>query len=144
MERLTRRFSNGEAYIPNHILAVDGLQAVADKLADYEDIGLAAEQMKVVDNLYTELCKELGAYKKLEEQGMLIKLPFKIGDTVYCIHRNAIVTDRVDDFDIWSFRSGIHLRISLENYRDYIVGRFGEEVFLTQSEAEQALKQIGE
>ena len=79
-----------------------------------------------------------------EEQGLLIRLPFKVGDTVYAIAKNEVVQDIVDDYDIWSIKSGLHLRIRLRDYKDYVIGAVGKDVFLTREEAEQALKQIGE
>lgn len=36
------------------------LQEVLEKLAEYEDTGLTPEQIKDIDRLYTEKCKELG------------------------------------------------------------------------------------
>lgn len=76
------------------------------RLAEYEDIGLLPEQIREVDRLYAEKCKELADLKKdypsgwelaqiwagleqlkeyqhLEEQGKLPKLPCAVGDTVY-------------------------------------------------------------
>ena len=86
----------------------------------------------------------LGHYEDAEEQGLLIKFPCPIGSTVYAIVKNEIVKDVVDDYDIWSVKSGLHLRIRLTNYKDYVIGVFGKDIFLTKEEAEQKLKQIGE
>lgn len=77
-----------------------------DRLAEYEDIGLTPEQLKEVDRLYAEKCKELAEsekrsfsgiemvkiwanlkkfkeYQKLEKQGKLLKLPCAVGDTIW-------------------------------------------------------------
>ena len=69
---------------------------IADKLRKcekYESAGLEPEQIKsflkdfgisvVMRN--TKLMNELKEYKDLEEQGLLIKLPCKVGDTVYWV-----------------------------------------------------------
>lgn len=88
------------------------MQEVLEKLAAYEDIGLTPEQLKEVDRLYAEKCKELAEsekrsfsgiemvkiwanlkkfkeYQKLEEQGKLLKMPCAVGDTVYVIPSEA-------------------------------------------------------
>ena len=90
----------------------------------------------------TRLNQVIAEYERLEGQGLLLRLPCKVGDTVYCIHKNEIIEDTVFDYDIWSLKNGISLRISLENYRDYIVGIFGKTVFLTYQEAELELANI--
>ena len=51
-------------------------------------IGIYEETLKIahsqVDSLTLGFLKELKAYRDAEEQGLLIKLPCKVGDTVYC------------------------------------------------------------
>ncbi len=77
-----------------------------DRLAEYEDTGLTPEQIREIDRLYAEKCKELAEinksyltglelaniavamnelkkYKALEKEGKLIQLPCAVGDTVY-------------------------------------------------------------
>lgn len=70
-----------------------------------------------------------------------VVLPCKIGGKVFCIlhSKNEVVEDVVEDYDIWSIKDGIKLRISLLKYKDYVVGEFGKTVFLTREEAEAAL-----
>lgn len=78
------------------------LQRSIEKLGQYEDIGLTPEQLREINKLYTEKCKELAElgkssfsgiemvkiwanlqklkeYQKLEEQGKLLKLPCAVG-----------------------------------------------------------------
>ena len=93
------------------------------------------------------MIEKLAAYEDAEEQGLLLKLPCKIGDTVYAIGCNnnkpiiyesvvlrILITEKeivfnvkVDDFEINS-----QLKQSM----------FGKTVFLTKSEAEQKLKVV--
>ncbi len=90
-----------------------------DRLAEYEDTGLTPEQIREIDRLYSEKCKELveinknyltglelaniavamnelRRYKDLEEEGKLIELPCAVGDKIwdidYGIHRCFNVT----------------------------------------------------
>ena len=99
MERLTEHL-NGGGILKNKTL--EGQCIAIGKLAEYEDA---------------------------EEQGLLLRLPCKVGDTVY-----SVVEDGLQIFE---------LKFSL----DFYVRRmsdFGKTVFLTKEEAEQALKQMGE
>lgn len=68
-----------------------------------------------------------------------VELPLKIGEKCYCInHKNEVIEDIVDDYDIWSIKDGVKLRITLKNYNDYVIGEFGKGVFRTREEAEKA------
>lgn len=117
MERLTKTYS-------------DGSFGVADNLPCGE-------------NSYTFkdlLVKKLGEYEDLEEQGRLLKLPCKVGDTVYYINpdKNTINELVVYGFDIRPLQRFVY---------DYMGARlnfnqFGKTVFLTKSEAEAKLKEL--
>lgn len=81
--------------------------------------------------------KKLAKYEDLEEQGLLLKLPCKIGDTVYEIAKG------------FSFEKGFHEYITetIFDRPDRIVyhmryGDFGKTIFLTREEAETALEKI--
>ena len=76
------------------------------------------------------------------EQGKLIELPCKIGDTVYSIPFN-------DDFEIFEhkIKSLRLLFISASKDCRYIENNFawfGENIFLTREEAEKKLKELQE
>lgn len=109
---------------------------------------------RLVDNIYSfkgkvEECenayllavqKKLKEYEDLEEQGRLIKLSCKVGDTVYYINpdKNTINELVVYGFDIRPLQRFVY---------DYMGARlnfnqFGKTVFLTKSEAEAKLKEL--
>lgn len=73
-----------------------------------------------------------------EKQGLLLRLPCKVGDTVYYIEDNAICEFIVYSFDIRPLQEFVcnygGIRFNLKN--------FGKTVFLTQAEAEQKLKEM--
>ena len=76
-------------------------------------------------------------HKDLEEQGLLVKLPCKVGDTVYSVECNEIKEFIVSHFDVCM--KGIYA------YQDYIfIGEMGFSVFTTREEAEKALAEIEE
>lgn len=85
-----------------------GSGSPVERLAEYEDTGITPEQIREIDRLYAEKCKELAKckenymaamsitniaielkklreYEDLKEQGKLLKLPCAVGDTVYVI-----------------------------------------------------------
>ena len=90
---------------------------------------------------------KLGEYEDLEEQGLLLRLPCKVGDTVYEIGFNhnipfvyesvvlsILITEKEIDFNVKvdEFEINSQLKQSM----------FGKTVFLTQAEAEQKLKEM--
>jgi hypothetical protein len=66
MERYTTRH-HGVAVIKDK----DKLKEAMQRLAEYEDLGVDPEQIKEMDRLFTEICRELGALKNLRQQGKL-------------------------------------------------------------------------
>lgn len=86
------------------------------------------------------ILKKLAEYEGLEEQGRLLKLPCKVGDTVYYINpdKNTINELVVYGFDIRPLQRFVY---------DYMGARlnfnqFGKTVFLIESEAEAKLKEL--
>ena len=135
MERLTKTYS-------------DGTHAAADNLPCGE-------------NSYTYkglLLEALGKYEDAEEQGLLLRLPCKVGDTVYCIYeRYTKCSENEQEFDEYSCQGceclecDSHKEFYVQSQKtysfDWIVSnlkRFGKTVFLTKTEAEQKLKEIEE
>ena len=110
MERLTYRTTKGEA-IGNSSVADIG--DILEKLAEYED---------------------------LEEQGLLLRLPCKVGTTVY----NTTWWDDVQEkvkVDGKTFYRTVHKhKVSKSTFSLVDIYNFGKTVFLTKAEAEQKLK----
>ena len=71
---------------------------------------------------------KLREYEQAEEKGLLIRLPCKVGSTVYHVANNRIL--EVENVDLFFLLLSV-----AEN-------RFGKTVFLTKSEAEQALAKM--
>lgn len=132
MERLTKKNDSGGYYYPKCFEKCNGLGASSE-----------CDDCEIV----TSVCEKLGDYEDLDEQGRLIKLPCKVGDTVYAIGFNnnkpiiyesvvlsVLITEKeiafnvkVDEFEINS-----QLKQSM----------FDKTVFLTKSEAEAKLKEL--
>ena len=83
---------------------------------------------------------KLQHYEDLEEQGRLIKLPCKIGDTVWIPN---FITYWPSRFKV----NDITIKIDIENTQvgfDVDIVDIGKTVFLTKEEAEAALKEVDE
>ena len=88
--------------------------------------------------------KDLETLVNLEEQGRLITLPCKIGDTVYVPLRDNVQEYKVVRFDI-DQNITIVLEIPAFHITFGVLDRaFGKTVFFTKEEAEAALKGVEE
>ena len=90
--------------------------------------------------------KEIEAkYRDLDEQGLLLRLPCKVGDTVYVPTRDFISELRIAHISVsenntffhWMLNAGIY-----PNLDGFSVDKIGKTVFLTKSEAEVKLKEL--
>ena len=85
---------------------------------------------------------KLGEYETLEEQGKLLKLPCGVGDTVWFIKSNFAYmknpkAEKVRKIEIIDGE----IIFRTEN-RCFEMKRIGKTVFLTEEEAEAALKEL--
>jgi hypothetical protein len=130
MERLTEYMGNGE---------------------DYESINPIDTPYEYGKANLQSLINKLAAYEDAEEQGLLLRLPCKVGDTLYRVNKGAkepVIMMRV----IQLYIKQIHkdrtvMRIDAINDADmgescYLPCDIGERIFLTRAEAEAKLKEI--
>ena len=130
MERLTKTYS-------------DGTHGASDSLP-------CGENSYDYKNL---LIEKLGKYEDLEEQGRLIKLPCKVGDTIYAV--GVLGCETVEQYKV--IKVDYHSNLATDRSEFYIVAfstsnpkadigfydkEFGKNVFLTKSEAEAKLKEL--
>lgn len=104
--------------------------------------------------------KKLAAYEDAEEQGLLLRLPCKVGDTVYVVTSPFNVFDDIEydenmKEEVYeAYVSSVSFYKSGEQYRIYAKATnhfigvyfrecdFGKTVFLKKSEAEAKLKEM--
>lgn len=121
---------------------------IADKLAAYEDTELSPEEFKEKSESVLELYGKLKPYADAEEQGRLVILPCKAGDTVYYLTGNPILAsgyhfNRVESTKCIGFywdREGLQICLYMPHGNHGTYGRYGKSIFLTREEAEAALK----
>ena len=104
--------------------------------------------------------KKLADYEELEEQGLLVRLPCKVGDTVWVVTSPINVFDYNEydgdaEYEVYeSFLSSVSYYTSGEQFRIYAKVTnsfiaayfrecdFGESIFLTREEAEKKLEEL--
>ena len=91
------------------------------------------------------IIERLAEYEDLEQQGLLLRLPCKVGDVIYEIHplTGKITQRKIKSVVVCNCPD---LTIMYKSGYDYsnVQDDFGKTVFLTQAEAEQKLKEIEE
>lgn len=128
MERLTERIK---------ILQKDDLIVYTN--GKYEDT-IPAEMTN--DDIRAVL-KKLAAYEDLEEQGLLVRLPCKVGEKLWCIVNSTIRELRVHHFDMSAFGiTDIVFRYADGFKLERFAGEIGKTVFPTHEEAEKKLEEI--
>ena len=94
------------------------------------------------NDYFISVQEKLREYEDLEEQGLLLRLPCKEGDTVYAIDGKNIQTLKAKN-DIALISGRICIFAENLHYADYVCyDDIGKTVFLTQAEAEQKLKEM--
>lgn len=105
-------------------------------------------------NMAIEALEKIEEYKNLEEQGLLLRLPCKVGDMIYQIMFTGfdkfkkpvyeIFEAVVFKFTIDSIRVcfGTETKDEHRHRNEMTLFAFGETVFLTREEAEQKLKEL--
>lgn len=137
MERLTQYTGDGENY--------ESINPI-DPICEYGKINL-----QVLEN-------KLGTYEDAEEQGLLLRLPCKVGDIVFCIYEGKTkcskYNQKFDEYDCQGCDCGVgECDSRREKYvtgqkaysLDWIVAnlkRFGETIFLNRPDAEDKLKEM--
>lgn len=131
MERLTER------YVPNDEKnGISGIKVFESKNK--------TPLVKVLSGEYLyPAIEKLATYEDLEEQGLLVRLPCKVGEKLWCIVNSAIRELRVYRFDMPAFgTTDIVFRYADGFKLERFVGEIGKTVFLTREEAEKKLEEM--
>lgn len=129
--------------------AISHAKEVAEKNcrgADFESIDSVDDDIKAncikcaeEHEQLAEWLEELKSYKDLDEQGLLVRLPCKVGDSVFIIvgkdiSRQGIRKIEISDNSI-IFKTNRQKRI-------FNVAEFGKTVFLAREDAEKKLEEF--
>ena len=93
--------------------------------------------------------QKLAEYENAEEQGLLLRLPCNIGDTIYEVsyeNREFVIKEHIVKEFIYRTYRFPRIEIYCENENGFLVcnniGKLDECLFLTKAEAEQKLKEM--
>lgn len=98
-----------------------------------------------------DLREKLKYYEDADEQGLLLRLPFKVGDTLYRVNKGAkepvIMMHVIQLYIKQIHKDRTIMRIDVINDADmgescYLPCDIGERIFLTREEAEAKLKEM--
>lgn len=138
MERLTKEANNG-------------------MLAWYTKNDSGLPEYVAKSNPYREICEKLKAYEGLEEQGLLFRLPCKVGDIVYYEHPYSSVHTGIQAYQItnimisqnkkgaWTKKYRAMMLLNgkiIDSQINFSFDDIGKTVFLTKEEAEAALEKM--
>lgn len=147
-------------------LTIDEIIAHCKRQTDGLERRMSAEQYETADMLnffvqeywehrqVAEYLEELKEYRKAEEQGLLLRLPCKVGDTVYsyCEYNGNVMEYEILNIHISSYASGGY-DIAIEGVTEddegeeyefcLSVREFKNECFASREEAKAALAEKG-
>ena len=140
MERLTGRNSDGGAFYKN-CFREDTCAGIG-----------CSEKCDHCKHSYNA-CEKLAVYEDAEEQGLLIRLPCKVGDVVYTNMRasgwykrekNKPYKANVAFIGINGKDNFMNVVFENDNVLQFLLSDIGKTVFLTREEAEAALERMSE
>lgn len=129
-----------------------------ERLTQWVDDGDSKKAIPRVDirnNGHNKCCNKLAEYEDLEEQGLLVRLPCKVGDMLW-----YNILGYTESYEIKAFSYGYcdgyieageeigdEIIFYCENHTGSIIGSFpmsgiGKIVFLTREEAEKKLEEM--
>ena len=115
---------------------------------------MSNNDVRIKTNSVEKLARKLAEYEDLEEQGLLLRVLCKVGDTLYYPsgYFNIVIPIRLNEIvmsfvglDTYSFQYNCcSFDACGDVYEEYEfdLNDFGKTVFLTQEEAEQKLKEM--
>ncbi len=149
MKRLTKTYADGTHGVADNLPCGENSYAFKDllihTLGEYEDLGITPDQVRQMDAEFTRASKELADYKKSVDQGRLLHLPCKAGDTVYleAEYENEITEGRVTEISVLPDGVCIYIEREIGSgcSEGYGVNDFGYDVFMKREDAEKAIKE---
>ena len=135
----------------------DEIEYAIDEMKEYECSGFSDWHIPSIASFYkTKMAlEELKSYREAEEQGLLLRLPCKVGDTVWYIDNYGLfeptITRGIVYGYLWYRTCGFALDVVWDkpimehfSYRrkEMPFSSIGKDVFLTKEEAERKLQEM--
>lgn len=151
MERLTTKYN--EENVAKEICTINRF-GEADDCSSCAEI--CEECNSDCENCAIQKCfDKLASYEDAEEQGLLLRLPCKVGDVVAIVlmipstGKRCIEQAEVKEINIGKYNTREDIQLKVEpiarrgTVYKYYVSEWGENIFPTLSEAEKALADMG-
>lgn len=128
------------------------MERLTERERNIDGTGVAKEE--ITDGLLKpfaeKILTKLADYEDLEEQGLLVRLPCKVGDTVYRVNAGAkqpIIPMTVSEIHFLCYKNERAVRFDTIGKEDmgescYRLEDIGRIVFLTREEAEKKLEEM--
>ena len=115
-----------------------------ERLTEWKDDGKLLAKTKFSGDFGSvNVLGRLAEYEDLEEQGLLLRLPCKVGDIVYSIAYNGKIYPVKATRDVRIVDGVLHIICDSCRYSDLVsFDDIGKTVFFTQAEAEQKVKEL--
>ena len=129
---------------------MERLTQKSDKMIWLKDQGLKIEPCEMNAHHCRMILEKLAEYEDLEEQGLIVRFPCKIGDTVYRVNAGAkqpIIPMTVSEIHFLCYKNERAVRFDAIGKEDmgescYRLEDIGKIVFLTREEAEKKLEEM--
>ena len=105
-----------------------------ERLTKRYELGVYKSESTITNK---DVFEKLADYEDAEEQGLLLRLPCKVGDKVYWVYDKRMIREVI----VYGFRI-THNKILMFDYSQFSFGNMGVDVFLTREEAEQTLAEM--
>ena len=112
-----------------------------NKLYDYSNE--VVREYKDFSSRLELMFEKLAEYEDLEEEGLLLRLPCKVGDTVYSIANDGKIYPVKATREVRIVDGVLHIICESWRYSKLVsYDDIGKTVFFTQAEAEQKIKEL--
>lgn len=135
-------YENTEEQIANKFAGCIDMKTILDSFCAFYDMQETNEELAQCTLLTNEDVMKYRQWKDAEEQGLLLRLPCKVGDTIYLVDFEEKTFDEatVNSIEIDTRDNRVLIN------SDYEIGTWSEDnhVFYSKEEAEQALARMEE
>ena len=110
-----------------------------------KDYILSAYDIVDEENIVEMIINRLAELEDKIENGTLVELPCKVGDTVYEVfqeHRSPFIQETKIEKIVIVGEKGLRLRLARNSFYETAISSLGKTVFLTRAEAEAKLKEL--
>lgn len=119
------------------------MERLTEKNPAWIDDELYASACEPDDETIDAVYRKLKAYEDAEEQGLLLRLPCKVGDIVYYVYNNRVMSSEILSVK-YHAEDEIHKKLTVDFEgipAEIDFNTISKTIFLTREEAEAKLKE---